>query len=371
MTIQDVANFIEEIAPLNYAEDFDNVGLLVGDYATEITNVLVTLDTLEETVDEAIDKNCNLIVSFHPIIFSGLKKLNGKNYVERVVLKAIKNDIAIYATHTALDNSKVGVSARMCEVLGLQNTQILIPKKNIIKKLITYVPKAEAEALRSQLFAAGAGNIGKYAEASFNYEGIGTFKGNEESNPSVGVKNKQHQEAETCIQVVFEAKDESNVIKALLENHSYEEVAYQVISTENAHQDVGMGMIGELPDAMSETDFLKYTKMIFNSGCVRHSVIRGKEVKKVAVLGGSGSFAISNAIHQKADAYISADFKYHDFFKAEGKILLTDVGHYESEQFTKNLLVEHLTKKFTSFAPRLAQGEIILSEKSTNPIYYL
>jgi len=371
MTIKDVANFIEEIAPLNYAEDFDNVGLLVGNYATEITNVLVTLDTLEETVDEAVAKNCNLIVSFHPIIFSGLKKLNGRNYVERVVLKAIKNDIAIYATHTALDNSKVGVSAKMCEVLGLQNTQILIPKKNIIKKLITYVPHAEAENLRMKLFAAGAGNIGKYSEASFNFDGLGTFKGNENSNPSVGEKNTQHQEKETCIQVIFEAKDESNIIKALLENHSYEEVAYQIISTENTHQDVGMGMIGELPEAMSEADFLNYAKMIFNTGCVRHSAIRNKMVKKVAVLGGSGSFAISDAIRQKADAYISADFKYHDFFKAEGKILLTDVGHYESEQFTKNLLVEHLTKKFISFAPRLAQGEIILSEKSTNPIYYL
>lgn len=371
MTIRDVANFIEEIAPLNYAEDFDNVGLLVGDYNTEITNVLVTLDTLEETVDEAIKKDCNLIVSFHPIIFSGLKKLNGKNYVERVVLKAIKNDIAIYATHTALDNSKVGVSARMCEVLGLQNTQILIPKKNIIKKLITYVPKAEAKDLRSKLFEAGAGNIGKYSEASFNFDGTGTFKGNETSNPSVGEKETQHQEEETCIQVIFEAKDESNVIKALMENHSYEEVAYQIITTENTHQDVGMGMIGELPEEMSEKEFLNYAKMIFNTGCVRHSALRNKPVKKVAVLGGSGSFAISNAIRQKADAYISADFKYHDFFKAEGKILLTDVGHYESEQFTKNLLVEHLTKKITSFAPPLPAGNIILSEKSTNPIYYL
>jgi len=371
MTIRDVANFIEEIAPLNYAEDFDNVGLLVGNYNTNITNVLVTLDTLEETIDEAIEKNCNLIVSFHPIIFSGLKKLNGKNYVERVVLKAIKNDIAIYATHTALDNSKVGVSDRMCEVLGLQNRQILIPKKDIIKKLITYVPITEAEDLRSKLFAAGAGTIGKYSEASFNVDGVGTFKGDQTSNPSIGEKGTQHQEKETCIQVIFEAKDESNIVKTLIENHSYEEVAYQIITTENVHQDVGMGMIGELTEEMSESDFLNYTKMIFNTDCVRHSAFRNKPIKKVAVLGGSGSFAISNAIRQKADAYISADFKYHDFFKAEGKILLTDVGHYESEQFTKNLLVEYLTKKITSFAPPLPIGKIILSEKSTNPIYYL
>lgn len=371
MTIKDVSNYLEEIAPLNYAEDFDNVGLLVGNYQTEVQGILVTLDTLEETVDEAIANDCNLIVSFHPIIFSGLKKLNGNNYVERVVLKAIKNDIAIYATHTALDNSKVGVSAKMCEVLGLQNQKILIPKKNIIKKLTTYVPKDEASELRAKLFEAGAGNIGNYSEASFNFDGIGTYKGNEESNPSVGNKNVQEQEAETCIQVIFEAKDESSVIKALLENHSYEEVAYQVITTENTHQDVGMGMIGELPEEMGEMDFLNYTKMIFGTGCVRHSALLGKTIKKVAVLGGSGSFAISNAIRQKADAYISADFKYHDFFKAEGKILLTDVGHYESEQFTKSLLVEYLRKKITSFAPRLLEGKIILSEKSTNPIYYL
>jgi dinuclear metal center YbgI/SA1388 family protein len=371
MTIRDVANYLEEIAPLNYAEDFDNVGLLVGNYATEVNGILVTLDTLEETVDEAIAKDCNLIVSFHPIIFSGLKKLNGNNYVERVVLKAIKNDIAIYATHTALDNSKVGVSAKMGEVLGLQNTKILLPKKNIIKKLTTYAPKAEAASLRAKLFEVGAGNIGNYSEASFNFDGVGTFKGNEASNPSIGQQNVQHQEEETCIQVIFEAKDESAVVNALLKNHSYEEVAYQIVSTENVHQDVGMGMIGELPEEMSEIDFLNYAKMIFNTGCVKHSALRGKSVKKVAVLGGSGAFAISKAIRQKADVYISADFKYHDFFKAEGKILLADVGHYESEQFTKNLLVEYLTKKISSFAPRSEKGKIILSEKSTNPIYYL
>lgn len=371
MTIRDVANYLEEIAPLNYAEDFDNVGLLVGDYQTEVSGILCTLDTLEETVEEAIAKDCNLIVSFHPIIFSGLKKLNGKNYVERVVLKAIKNDIAIYATHTALDNSKVGVSAKMCEVLGLQNRKILIPKKDIIKKLTTYVPIKEAADLRTKLFEAGAGNIGNYSEASFNFDGIGTFKGNDASNPTVGKQNVQEKEEETCIQVIFESKDESSVVKALLENHSYEEVAYQIITTENTHQDVGMGMIGELPEEMNETDFLNYTKMIFGTGCIRHSEMLGKPVKKVAVLGGSGSFAISNAIRQKADVYISADFKYHDFFKAEGKILLADVGHYESEQFTKTLLVEYLRKKITSFAPRLLEGKIILSEKSTNPIYYL
>ncbi|CAL2092713.1 Nif3-like dinuclear metal center hexameric protein [Tenacibaculum sp. 190524A05c] len=364
MTIRDITNHIEEIAPLSYAEDFDNVGLLVGNYKTEVTGVLVTLDTLEEVVDEAIENNCNLIVSFHPIIFGGLKKLNGNNYVERAVLKAIKNDIAIYATHTALDNSNVGVSAKMCEVLQLQNTKTLIPKKGNIKKLTTYVPFRDANNLREKLFEAGAGNIGNYDNCSFNVEGKGSYRGNEHSNPTVGKKGELQYEEETCITVTFESHLEGKILGQLFQKHPYEEVAYEVITLNNKQQNVGMGMIGEFEEAIDENEFLKLVKSTFKTGCVRHSKLIGKSVKKVAVLGGAGSFAISNAIREKADAYISADFKYHEFYKAENRILLADVGHYESEQFTKNLLVDHLTKKFTNFAIRL-------SEKRTNPIYYI
>lgn len=371
MTIKEVTNCIEELAPLAYAEDFDNVGLLVGDYQTEVTGILVTLDTLEQTVDEAISKNCNLIVSFHPIIFSGLKKLNGRNYVERVVLKAIKNDIAIYATHTALDNSKNGVSAGICNVLGLKNQQILVPKKRIIHKLTTYVPTKNAETLKDALFEAGAGSIGNYDQCSFTSEGVSTYRGNDRSNPKIGTKGMVHSEKETKISVTYESKNEQQVVNALQHNHPYEEVAYEIVITENVHQHIGMGMIGELPESMSEKDFLLYVKNTMKTDCIRHSQYIGKPIQKVAVLGGSGSFAISNAIRSGADAYISADFKYHDFFKAEQQILLADVGHYESEQFTKNLLVEYLTKKIISFAPALPRGGVVLSEKSTNPIYYL
>lgn len=371
MTIRDVANCIEEIAPLAYAEDFDNVGLLVGNYQTEVSGILVTLDTLEETVDEAIAKECNLIVSFHPIIFSGLKKLNGNNYVERVVLKAIQHGIAIYATHTALDNSKEGVSAKMCEVLGLQNPQILVPKKRIIHKLTIQVPTEHAEAVKNSLFEAGAGNIGNYTNCSFSSEGISTHKGNDESNPVVGEKGVLFSDKETELSVTYESKNEQAVLKALQQSHPYEEIAYDAVVTENVHQNIGMGMVGTLSTPMTEQDFLHFVKKTMQTDCIRHSEYTGKKVHKVAVLGGSGSFAISNAIRCNADAYISADFKYHDFFKAEGRILLTDVGHYESEQFTKNLLVEYLTKKITNFAPALPVGRVILSEKSTNPIYYL
>ncbi len=364
MKIKDIAACIEEIAPLNYAEDFDNVGLLVGDFNTEVTGVLVTLDTLETVVDEAIENNCNLIVSFHPILFSALKKLNGKNYVERAVIKAIKNNISIYAMHTALDNSFEGVSAKICEMLGLKNKKILIPQKNTLRKLTTYAPNDAAGKVRQALFNAGAGNIGNYDNCSFNAEGYGTFRGNENSDPFIGEKGKLHTENETLIGVIFEKHKEGNVLSALFNSHPYEEVAYEIVSLENTNQEIGLGMIGELEEEKSEIDFLNFLKNTMYSKGIRHSELLGKPIKKVAVLGGSGSFAIKNAIKAGADIYVTADIKYHEFYKAENKLIIADIGHYESEQFTKNLLVDILTKKFPNFA-------IILSQKNTNPIYYL
>ena len=364
MKIKDITNCIEEIAPLSYAEDFDNVGLLIGDFDTNVTGVLVTLDTLETIIDEAIEKKCNLIVSFHPIIFSGLKKLNGKNYVEKVVLKAIKNDIAIYAMHTALDNSIIGVNAKICEILGLINTKILIPQKHTIKKLTTYAPTANAEKVRQALFDAGAGMIGNYENCSFNTNGIGTYKGNENSNPSIGKKGEIHSEKETLISVIFEKHKEQNILAELFKAHIYEEVAYDIVEITNLNQEIGLGMIGELEEEVNEIDFLKFVQKTMNSKGIRHTKLLGKPIKKVAVLGGSGSFAINNAIQSGADMFITSDIKYHEFYKAENKLVIADIGHYESEQFTKNLLVDILTKKFPNFA-------IILSQKNTNPIYYL
>ena len=364
MNVKQITDYIEELAPLVYAEEFDNVGLLVGDYSTEVKGVLITLDTLENTIDEAISKNCNLIVSFHPIIFNGLKKINGKSYVERVVIKAIKNDIAIYAIHTALDNSHNGVSAKMCEVLGLTNKRVLIPQKGNIKKLTTYVPKQNAEKLRNSLFKAGAGNIGNYDHCSFNIIGEGTYRGNENSNPAIGEKNKLHTEKETFISVIFEKHLESKLLKNMFKNHPYEEVAYDIVSLDNLHQNIGMGMVGELIDELDIFEFLEILKKKFHLHVIRHSNIINKKVKKIALLGGSGSFAIKNAIGAGADIFITSDLKYHDFYKAENRIILADIGHYESEQFTKNLLGDYLTKKFTNFA-------IILSEKNTNPINYI
>ncbi len=363
MTIKEVTNYIEQLAPLTYAEDFDNVGLLVGNKNTTVTGVLVTLDTLEKTVDEAIAKNCNLIISFHPIIFNGLKKITGANYVEKIVIKAIKNDIAIYAIHTALDNSAHGVSAKMAEVIGLKNTKVLIPQQGNIKKLTTFVPKNNADELRLALFEAGGGNIGNYDQCSFNIDGTGTFRGNVDSNPTLGEKGKIHFENETQIGLIFEKHLESKILQTLFANHPYEEVAYEVTTLDNLHQNIGMGMIGELEKPIDTEEFLSLLKHKFNLKIIRHSQLVYKKIKKIAVLGGSGSFAIKNAKKAGADIYITADLKYHDFYQADNQIILADIGHYESEQFTKNLLVDYLTKKITNFA-------IILSENNTNPINY-
>lgn len=370
MIVQDVIQEIELWAPLAYAEDFDNVGLLVGDHKKKVSGILITLDCLENVVDEAIEQDCNLIVSFHPIIFSGLKKITGKNYVERVVMKAIKNDIAIYAIHTALDNTFTGVNHAICDRLQLQNREILVPQQHSIKKLVTYVPKDNAAELRAKLFEAGGGNIGNYEECSFNMEGQGTFKGNENSNPVLGEKGKLHYEGETQINITYPKHVENSLLKSLQTNHPYEEVAYEITSLENNHQHIGIGMIGQLPEKMEEQAFLTLVKEKFATGCIRHSAFRNKPIEKVAVLGGSGAFAISNALQKEADVFLTADLKYHDFFQAENRILLADIGHYESEQYTKKAIHSYLIKKICNFANVLPASRLIISKTSTNPIQY-
>lgn len=371
MIVHDVINLLETLAPVDYAEEFDNIGLLVGDKNAEVSGILVTLDTLETVVDEAIENKCNLIVSFHPIIFKGLKSLTGKNYVERTVLKAIKNDIAIYAIHTALDNALKGVNDIICDKLELVNKRILIPQKGTIKKLTTYVPIAHSVKLRSELFRAGAGNIGNYDNCSFNTEGKGTYRGNEDSNPTLGVKGELHEEQETQISVTFNKHIESQLLDTLTKYHPYEEVAFEVTTLDNFDQNIGIGMVGELKTSQSTKAFFEFVKKTMNVSSLRHSEIISNTVNKIAVLGGSGSFAISAAKRVGADVLITADLKYHDFFSAENQIILADIGHYESEQFTKNFLVDYLSKKITNFAPAFEASKIFLSKINTNPVKYL
>lgn len=364
MKVKDIFPILEELAPLSYAEDFDNVGLLVGSPEQEVNGILVCHDALETVVAEAIEQKCNLIVCFHPILFSGLKKITGKNYVERAVIKAIKHDIAIYAIHTALDNHQEGVNKVFCTTLGLTNTKILLPKEHYIQKLVTYVPMDSTEKVRQALFEAGAGAIGNYEHCSFVSEGKGSFTGNEKSNPVLGQVGIEEVVAENKVEVTFEKHLQGKILSRLFQAHPYEEVAYEIYNLENKLQNVGMGMLGELEQPMDEKTFLELVKAKTGSGGIRHSALLGKPIQKVAVLGGSGSFAIKAAIQQKADAFITADLKYHQFYEAENQLVLADIGHFESERYTKNYIVEFLSKKMPNFA-------VILSTVNTNPVNYL
>jgi len=364
MNVQSICNLIEEVAPLALQESYDNAGLLVGNSQMEVSGALAAIDITEEVIDEAIEKKCNLIISHHPLIFTGLKQLVGKNEVQRCVAKAIKNDIAIYAAHTNLDNVLEGVNGKMANKIGLTNRSILLPKQNLLLKLKVYVPHLHSYGVREALFEAGAGNIGNYDACSFNVQGTGTFRPNNAASPYVGTANEQHAEPETCIEVILPQYIKYKVLDALLKAHPYEEPAYDFIELKNTWNEVGAGMIGELETEKDELEFLKRLKKVFNCTSIRHTNLLGKKIKRVAVCGGSGSSLLRAAISAKADVFITGDFKYHEFFDADNRILIADIGHYESEQFTKEIFMEIISKKMTTFA-------VQISDIKTNPINYL
>jgi len=363
MILAELSAFLENLAPLTYQEPYDNAGLLVGRTNQEIKSGLIALDCTEEVINEAIRLECDFVISHHPIVFKGLKKLNGQSYVERVIMKAIKHDIAIYAIHTNLDNVDKGVNKKIAEKLNLVNPVILLPKQGLLKKLAVFVPTSHLREVQQALFDAGAGHIGHYSECSFEVEGRGSFKGDETTNPFVGRKGERHYQAECRLEVVYPDYQERNILVALYEKHPYEEVAYDIYPIANAYPSVGSGMIGSLPVPMDELDFFAYLKTKLNLQVIRHTKLLGKKVQRVALCGGAGGFLLSNAIKSGADVFVTADYKYHEFFDADGKIVIADVGHFESEQFTQELLLEIIQKKFPNFAIRL-------TGINTNPINY-
>jgi dinuclear metal center YbgI/SA1388 family protein len=363
MRIADIISHLETIAPSSLQESYDNSGLIVGEKSTEVKGVLISLDCVEATVNEAIEKECNLIVAHHPIVFGGMKRFNNANYVQRTVQLAIKNDIAIYAIHTNLDNVyHQGVNSKIAEKLGLGNTRILAPKSGGLLKLVTYGPAANAEAIKQALFNAGAGHIGNYSECSFATQGEGTFMGNHLANPYLGERGKRHTENEVKIEVILRDYQKNGVLAELKKVHPYEEVAYEIYPTLNADQHIGSGMVGELKEAISEQEFLAMLKNTMNLQVIKHTG-SSKLIKRVALCGGSGQFLLSAAKSSGADAYVSADFKYHEFFDAENDIMICDIGHYESEKYTIDLLYDILTKKFSKFAVLKIAGV-------TNPVKY-
>ena len=364
MLLREISHIIESFAPLHLQEKYDNSGLQIGEPDMIITGALIAIDITESVLDEAIAKRCNLIISHHPLIFSGLKSLTGKNEVEKCVLKAIKNDVAIYCAHTNMDNVIDGVSGKMAEILNLKNIRVLQPSDGSLMKLAVFVPKLYSFKLREALFEAGAGQIGDYDSCSYSTEGLGTFRAGENANPFVGEPGKIHTEPEVKIEVVFPANITDKVLRALFNIHPYEEPAYDLIQLKNRDKNLGSGIVGELENEVDESVFLNIIKTKFKCLTIRHSDLCGKKIKTVALCGGSGKFLLANAIAAKADIFISADFKYHDFFEAEKRILMADIGHFESEQFTKDIFYEIITKKIPTFA-------IQISEINTNPINYL
>jgi len=363
MELKHIIAELEKLAPLSLQESYDNGGLLTGNREQFISGALLCLDCTEAVINDAIEKKCNLIIAHHPIIFSGLKKITGSNYVERTIIKAIQHNIAIYACHTNLDNLKEGVNHKIAQKIGLLNCKILSPKKYTQKKLVTFVPTANLEVISNKLFEAGAGQIGNYSHCSFFVDGVGSFKGNVHSNPFVGDKETLHLEKEIRLEVIFDAFKQGEIISALKQAHPYEEVAFDVFNLENTNESIGSGLVGELEIPMPEIDFLNHLKTVFNLKSLKHTSLLNKDVKKIAICGGSGSFLLKNAINCKSDIYISSDFKYHEFFDAENQILIADIGHYESEQFTPEIFYEVISNKFPTFA-------LYLTEVNTNPVNY-
>lgn len=355
---------LEKWAPLPLQEKYDNAGLLVGSNESTVTGVMVSLDCTEAVVDEAIAAGCNMVVSHHPLIFGGLKRLTGANHIERTVLKAIRKDVALYAIHTNLDNVASGVNKRIADRLGLTNPRILQPKSGRLRKLAVFCPHKAVEAVRSALFAAGAGAIGNYDECSFNLEGSGTFRAREGSNPTIGQLGERHTEPETRIEVIYPQESEARVLKAMVEAHPYEEVAHDIVPLDNVDQTTGAGMVGDVETPLSEQAFLEDLKERMKTHCVRYTALRHKQVSRVAVCGGSGSFLLSAAKAAGADVFITGDFKYHDFFHAEGDIVIADIGHFESEQFT----IDHICAYLADEAPDL---QVRPTSIDTNPIHYL
>jgi len=371
MQLHTLTSFLATLAPLSLQESYDNSGLLVGSPGMEIHKALICLDVTDEIMKEAIDTGCNLVIAHHPVIFGGLKRLNGANMTERIVMQAVKHDIALYAIHTNLDNVPHGVNLRICQTLGIKNPKILDPKKGILRKLVTYCPDTVldnglpvVDAVREAIWAAGAGHIGNYDQCSFLTEGLGSYRPLEGSHPYLGSTGELAREKEIRVEAVFPAHLQSKVIEALKSVHPYEEVAYDIIALENELSTVGAGMIGELEAEMDEMAFLQHVKNVMQAGCVRYTALLGKKVKRVAVCGGSGSFLLGQAIKQGADVFVTADFKYHQFFEADNKIVIADIGHYESEQYTIGLIFDALIENFPNFA-------LLKSGVNTNPVNYI
>jgi dinuclear metal center YbgI/SA1388 family protein len=364
MKLKDICSYLDSVVPLSFQESYDNSGLQTGNPETDISSAIIALDITEEVIDEAIAAECDLVITHHPLIFRPLKKITGSTYVERVLIKAIKSEVAIYSCHTNLDIIKEGVSRKMASKLNLQNVRVLSPLKHQFLKLVTYIPESYLEKVREAVFMAGAGRIGNYDKCSFGTSGTGTFRAGEGTKPFVGRKGELHLEKEIRFETVLPANIKDQVIMNLIGAHPYEEVAYDIYSIENEYSEAGLGCVGELLKETDEPAFLQSLSDIFKAEGIKFSKLTGKKIKRVALCGGAGISLLGEALRARADVFVTADLRYHDFFNAENRLLLTDIGHYESEKYSIEIIYDLIIKKFPTFAVRF-------SETNTNPINYL
>jgi dinuclear metal center YbgI/SA1388 family protein len=367
--VKDMTRALEVAAPLAYQESYDNAGLQCGDPAAEITGVLIALDCTPAVVAEAVRRGCNVVLCHHPVIFRPLKRLTGQGLVEQTIMAALRAGVAIYAAHTNLDNVRQGVNAKLAEKLGLVNTRILAPQTGTLARLSTYVPLGPAgdpslaDSVLQALYAAGAGQVGNYQACSFQTTGHGTFTPSAGAQPTLGAVGQPECVAETKLEVLLPLHRQAAVLAALRQAHPYEEVAYELVRLENQHQDVGAGLVGELPAPLGPAEFRQLLKAALRVPVVRHTAFE-REIKKVALCGGAGSFLTGAALGAGADAYVTADVKYHEFFAPEGRLMLCDVGHFESEQFTGEIFRDLLLGTFgRTFA-------VLFAETPTNPVFY-
>ncbi len=366
MKISEVISKLEQWAPRALQEGYDNAGLLSGDADEECRGALCCLDITQKVLEEALEQNCNLIIAHHPLVFQSIKSLAGNTLVNRLLVFAIKNNVAVYAFHTNLDNVLSGVNAAFANKMGISpiGRQILYKKSRQVAKLYTYVPKTHHLQVQKALYATGAGQIGLYENCSFSALGTGTFRPMEGSKPFIGSTDGPLETLEEIkLEVIFPVWLKENVLQALHNAHPYETVAYEIVITENTHPETGSGLIGNLEYPLEETEFLSLIKAKFHLSVIKTSPLMNKKVQKVAICGGAGSFLISHAIRQGADVFITSDLKYHDYFEADGKILLMDIGHYESEVATVELMTGYINSKFPNFA-------VLKTKVITNPVQY-
>lgn len=357
MKIQEVTDYLDSRLLPYYQESWDNAGLQAGDSTQDISGALICLDVTPDVVDEAVARHCNLIVSHHPLLFSGVKRITPTTQTGRLLMHILQHNLCVYAAHTNLDNLCWGVSGELAKRIGLQNCHVLDPMPDKLKKLITYCPSAQAEAVRNALFEAGAGCIGGYDACSYNLQGTGTFRAGNDCHPFCGQRGELHLEPETRIEVIYESRIEAALVAALIAAHPYEEPAYDLLPITNAYSRIGAGAYGTLPRPVNTMEFLAQVKRTLHLPVIRCSQPCKTQVQRVALCGGSGAFLIDKAKRAAADIYLCGDLKYHEFQQAEGEIILADIGHYESEQFAKDIIYRVMSEKFCTFAVQTAQRD--------------